>query len=233
MKRYALACISMLLSGCASMDTNGLSVPGIVDRSVQENIWLSGVDTGHVTRSGITVSDVNIVTYGRDLNALARLRLAQAQGGSVGAALTQAVLATTISGIAMGQGPIAAAGGIAAASLFLQQVFGIINTPARANAYQQMLERNLDAENEYWGSLAVETCEANVSGSKMTSAGAVYMTRLNNSVILFDKAWNFLMPSLEQMQGATITQRNAVSGLRAAKPPNCPPVPPQVRTTIP
>lgn len=213
--------LALLLSGCVAIDTNSLVVPGVVDRSLQDNIWLSGVDTGKTTSAGITVSDVNVVTYGRDLNALARLRLAQANGASVSAALTQAVLATAISGIAIGHGPVAAAGGIAAASLFLQQVFGIVNTPARANAYQQLLERNLEAENEYFASLAIETCEANVSGSKMTSAGAVYAARLNNSTILFDKAWVHLMPTLEQMQGATPAIREAANRLRARQSP-CP-----------
>lgn len=226
MKRLLLM---LLLSGCSFLDMNGLTVPGVVDRSLQDNIWLSGVDSGKLTRTGLTVSDVNIVTYGHDLNALVRLRLAQANGASVGAAISQAALAATISGIAIGQGSLAAAGGLAAGGLFLGHIFGIVNSPGHAVAYQQLIERNLEAENEFWSSLAAETCGSNVSGSSMTVAGAMYLGRLNNSIILYDRAEQRLMPTIEQLQGATVPA--ASRSLRARD--GCPPPQARVRSTVP
>jgi hypothetical protein len=220
-----LAIALSLTQSCSTLDQDYPIVPGIVDRSLQLNILLGGIDTGRLTAEGLTVSDVNVVTWGRDLNVIARAQLAVYNGGSVTAAITQAALSSTVAGIALGGGPVGAAGGIGLASLFAQHIFGIVNTPAKGTATQQFMERNMEAESEYWASLAGEVCGANVSGAQLTDSGATYAGRLNASQILRDKAFQMTMPTLAQMESALVPA-GSVGKLRArAAAAKCPTIP--------
>lgn len=217
--------LAMLLSisGCASFDQSYDTTPGVVDRAMQKNLWLGGVDTGKAVAGGLSVNDALVVTYGADLAKIYDLRIAQFNGASVGAALTQAAMAAAIGGIALGQGSLASAGGVAAFSLFLQHVFGIANTPAKANAYLGGKNLLAAAENEYWLALAAESCGPTVvSGTELTTAGAQYLVRINNSATIVQNQLQMTMPTLEQMKAATVPAGNVGLRMRALETPCAP-----------
>ncbi len=199
---------------------NSDSVPGIVDRAVLDHVWLNGTDTGKSVKGGLGINDTLVVSMGADIARLFDLRIAEANGVSVGGAIAQATMAAGIAGIALGQGPVAAAGGIAAASLYLQHIFGLANTPGKANAYLSGKELLVAAENDYWLSLAVESCgTTRVSGEELTQAGATYLVRINNAMILVQKNLQMIMPTLEQMQAATVPPGTSAMRLRAMEDP--------------
>lgn len=227
--------VLLSVSGCSSLDNSYDRIPGVVDRAMQDNIWLSGLDTGRAVIKGIAVNDALVVSYGADLARLYDLRIAQFNGASVGAAITQAAMGAAVGGIALGQGSLASAGGVAAASLFLQHIFGIANTPGKANAYLGGKTLLSDAENEYWLALAQETCGATiVSGTELTGAGAAYLVRVNNSAVIVQKQIQMTMPTLEQMQAATVPAGTIGLRMRAMESPCVPePATKRLRRTAP
>lgn len=229
----AIAVLAMLaLMGCSTLDYSYDRVTGVVDRAMSSNLQLNGADTGKTISSGVPMNDALVVTWGADLARLWDLRIAQFNGASIGAAITQATMAAAISGVAIGQGPVAAAGGIAAASLFFQHLFGIANTPAKANAYLGGRDLLVNAENEYWLSLRVDACgETKISGTELTDAGAQYLVRINNAAIVVQKAIQMTIPTAEQMQAATVPAGDVRDKIRALNKPCTPDASGKLRRT--
>lgn len=222
MKRLQLVFAALLcLSGCSYLDVGYDANLGVVDRAMLGNLWLNSADTSRPVAQGIGINDALVVTMDADLARLWDLRIAQFNGASVGAAIAQATLATAVAGIAIGQGPVAAAGGVAATSIFLQHVFGIANTPAKANAYLGGKELLVAAENEYWLSLQGDGCgKTLVSGTELTPAGANFLIRISNAQIVVQKQLQMTIPTLEQMQAATADQA-FMRARRAANATGC------------
>lgn len=228
--KYVLACICML-AGCSIMEQPRLVIPDMVQRSITPNIILSGADTGYPASRGLNYNDANVIAMVSDANALARAMIARLNGESNAEALIQIALGTTIAGLAMGNAPIAAAGGLSLSGLALGRVFTQANSPGHANALSEFVQRNTDLRNLYWPAVEVETCQrGQVSGTELTAAGAALMVGFDSSLVILEKIRQGLGPTIEQLQGAMVPQ-GAQTQLRArATAMGCPPT---ARGTVP
>lgn len=205
----ASAIIISTIAGCTALDMDYAVPKTLIERATttSQTLIVNGVDTGVKTADGIPINDATVAALNNDFVRIAEGAMGRYNNMSIWAALTQTTLAASITGGALGGMPIAAAGGIAASSLFLQHIFSIANTPAKANTYMQFLENLMQAENEFWSSLQTScngTGVTKISGTSLTNAGSIWLTRINFNVIGLVKGLQGLQPTLEQMTAATV-----------------------------
>lgn len=205
MKKLLCALFILLLAGCATINGDYTSVPGPVDRALQKNIHLGGVDTGVPTEKGITVSDAGVVAYGEDLEKITNASLAYYNNRSMGTAMARAGLTAAMTGMAFGGAPIGAIGGVGIFTAGIESLFQVVDSPGKATAYQKFLERIREARTEYWTTLKFEGCADKVeaSGTILTNAGITYYGRQNSALTNLDSALQYKEPTPAQILDAT------------------------------
>lgn len=210
--------VLLSITGCS---TSFDHIPGIVDRATE-------------VKGGLSINDMLVVRMGAELTTLFDLRVAQYNGASVAGAISQAALAVAIAAIAVNQGSLVAAGSLGAAALGVQQMFGIIQSPAHANAYLGGKKLMVDAQNEYWLQLAESCGPTIVSGTELTDAGVAYLVRVNNAALAVQIHRQTLFPTMEQLQGASVPPGSTTARMRSMEQPCEPdPVQPDARKRKP
>lgn len=203
-KWVILIATGLLLSSCGIAErANYMNTPSLGQRALQDNIYMMG-DTGKPKKAGIPLADADVYAFLQDLKDAWRYRLQVDRGIAVGGETGRAVLGTGAA-IAAGAGAgVPVVGGLAVGSSFLGRLLGIAQPIDRSNAYIGGLAELNKAESSFVKALAkTDDGEGSeISGTRLTIAGAVLNSRINYAITLVDKALANALPTMEELTAA-------------------------------
>jgi len=204
LKWTILAVCGLVLTSCSvSERANYLYQPSLGQRALHDNIYMQG-DTGKPKKAGIPLADADVYAFLQDLKDAWRYRLQVDRGIAVGGETGRAVLSTGAMIAAGAGGGVGAVGGLAAGSGFLGRLLGIAQPIDRSNAYIGGLAELNKAESAFVKALAkTDDGEGSeISGTRLTIAGATLNSRINYAITLVDKALANALPTMEELTAA-------------------------------
>ena len=205
--RAILIATGLLLSSCGMAErANYMYTPSLGQRALQSNIYMMG-DTGKAKKDGIPLADADVYAFLQDLKDAWRYRMQIDRGIAVG-------------GETGGGGGVGAVGGLAAGSAFLGRLLGIAQPIDRSNAYISGLAELNKAESSFVKALAkTDDGEGSeISGTRLTIAGATLNSRINYAITLVDKALANTLPTMEELTAAQEEIPMPVRAPRVPKP---------------
>jgi len=196
--------------------------PTIAERALEPTIKMEGVEKEINKSSGFKITDADVFAFANDIKQAWRNRSQAARTAGVltgvsrvglaGAATT--VAATSPAGASADAVPV-----LTGIATFIGEIFGIVDTGGRAEAYQDGLRLILEAEAEYVAALpAGAGGRANVSGTRLTAAGKQLFSRVNAAIAVVDKALQNRVPTKEEVEAATANVKKAIEDSKANPP---------------
>ena len=218
-----LAC-GLVLSACSVAErANYMYTPSLGQRALQDNIYMMG-DTGKPKKAGIPLADADVYAFLQDMKDAWRYRMQVDRGIAVGGETGRAILGTGAA-VAAGAGAgVPVVGGLAAGSSFLGRLLGIAQPIDRSNAYISGLAELNKAESAFVKALAkADDGEGSeISGTRLTIAGATLNSRINYAITMVDKALANTLPTMEEL---TAAQEEIPMPVKVPKVPKTPKVP--------
>ena len=202
---WAILCAwGLVLTGCSVAErSNYMYQPSLGQRALQSNIYMMG-DTGKPKKAGIPLADADVYAFLQDLKDAWRYRLQVDRGIAIGGETGRAALSMGAAVAAGAGGGVPVVGGLAAGSSFLGRLLGIAQPVDRSNAFISGLAELNKAESAFVKALAkTDDGEGSeISGTRLTIAGATLNSRINYAITLVDKALANTLPTMEELTAA-------------------------------